>query len=215
MSKQRPKNDLAFNLIELLVILCVVGILLCICIPWLDRARMRAKSICCNCNLKQIGLGFRTWAIDRTNNFPMSLSTNHGGTREYNLSGDVFPHFQAISNELSTPKVLVCPGDSRQPAADFGTNFANSNLSYFIGIEAQDSFPQMFLSGDRNLTNGSLSTNRVLELTTNVLAGWTEKLHDGLGNVGLADGSVQQLTTLRLREALKWTGVETNRLALP
>jgi prepilin-type processing-associated H-X9-DG protein len=145
----------------------------------------------------------------------MDLSTNSGGTREYTTTGDVFRHFQVISNELSTPKVLVCPRDSRRSVSDFGNAFSNSNLSYFIGIDAQDTSPQMFLSGDRNITNGTMPPNRVLELTTNHVSGWTHDLHNGWGNVGLADGSVTQMRAARLREALSWTGAATNRLALP
>jgi len=179
----------------------------------LNNARIRSQSICCNCNLKQVGLAFKTWAIDHTNSFPMEISTNIGGTRECTATGEVFRHFQVMSNELSTPKVLICPRDSRRFASAFGTSFVNSNMSYFIGIDAKDTEPQAFLSGDRNITNGTRLRNGILELSTNYLSGWTHDLHNRSGNVGLADGSVQQLNTLRLREAVSWTG--TNRLAIP
>ena len=36
-----------------------------------------------------------------------------------------------------------------------------------------------------------------------------------MGNVGLADGSVQQMTTSRLQESLHQTGLATNRLLMP
>ena len=40
-------------------------------------------------------------------------------------------------------------------------------------------------------------------------------VHKGFGNVALADGSVQGLSTMGLRQALKYTGVATNCLAMP
>jgi prepilin-type processing-associated H-X9-DG protein len=205
----------AFTLMELLVIIAMLVVVAALLLPAFTRAKHTSQSICCNCNLKQIGLGFKTWAIDYTNSFPMSIATNFGGTREYIATGETFRHFAAVSNEVSTPRVLVCPRDSRRSAADFGRSFGNSNLSYFVGIEAEDASPQMFLAGDRNITNGVMLPNRVLELTTNHLTGWTRDLHDGWGNVALADGSVQGFTTIRLREAIPHTGAATNRLAMP
>jgi len=52
-------------------------------------------------------------------------------------------------------------------------------------------------------------------LPTNRLAGWTHKIHVNQGNIGLADGSVQGLTTPRLQQALVSSGTATNRLAMP
>lgn len=45
---------------------------------------------------------------------------------------------------------------------------------------------------------------------------WTENdIHQASGNVGLADGSVQQVTTSRLREALLNSGDDYNRVSMP
>jgi prepilin-type processing-associated H-X9-DG protein len=145
----------------------------------------------------------------------MAVSTNFGGTLEYLATSEVFRHFQVLSNELSTPRILVCPQDSRQPARAFDPGFANANLSYFIGIVSNSDSVQMFLSGDRNLTGGTRQANGILEITTNDVPGWGTDIHNGRGNVALADGSVQQLNTMVLREALRWTGRATNRLAIP
>lgn len=39
-------------------------------------------------------------------------------------------HFQVMSNELSTPKLLICPQDkARKPAADF-VNLQAGNVTY-------------------------------------------------------------------------------------
>src|ERR1035438_6366511 len=67
----------------------------------------RSSRLGCVNNLKQIGLAFRTWAIDNNGPFPFNVSTNTGGTMEFcEVGSDGFDnnaalHFQVMSNELS------------------------------------------------------------------------------------------------------------------
>ena len=89
------------------------------------------------------------------------------------------------------------------------------NVSYFVGVDATDTNAAMFLSGDRNLTNSLGQNRRLVDFPTNQPAGWTTALHNRQGNIGLADGSVQQFSCARLQPALIETGVATNRLAFP
>jgi prepilin-type processing-associated H-X9-DG protein len=148
----------------------------------------------------------------------MQLSTNQGGTLEFVAGGNAFRHFQAMSNELSTPKVLVCPADKRKAATNF-VALRNEHLSYFVGLDATTNDFQMLLSGDRNITNTTPPVGSILFLTTNQTsvrgAGWSKELHNNAGNVVLADGSVQPVTASRLRDQLKVSTVVTQRLALP
>ena len=210
----RFSKNRAFTFVGLLVILAVLAILAAMLLPALAKAKQRAQRISCVNNLKQVGLAFRLWAGDNLDKFPMSVSTNKLGTFEWAQDGNVFRHFQAMSNELNTPKILACPTDTRQPASDFvGLN--NENISYFIGLDAQDVNPRMFLTGDRNITNGLAPQRTVLSLRPDRPTGWTEIMHVEKGNVALADGSVTMFTTPALREALKQTGDTTNRIALP
>ena len=122
--------------------------------------------------------------------------------------------FLVMSNEINTPKILICPADIRTPATNFSSNLANSNLSYFVGVTADETEPRQFLIGDRHLTNGPLPANRLLLLTTNSAPGWDHQLHRFRGNVAFADGSVQSLDTLRLRVAVTNSGAD-NLLAFP
>jgi prepilin-type processing-associated H-X9-DG protein len=203
------------TLVEVLVVVVILAVLACLLLPALATARKRAQLIYCNNYLKQIGLGFRIWEGDHTNHYPMSISTNFGGTFECVARGDTFRHFQVMSNELVTPYILICPSDARPRAKDFGSAFSNTNVSYFVGVDADSSRPQELLSGDRNIVGGTKLSNGIVEITTNGLVGWSSEMHNGVGNIGLADGSVQALTVQGLRQALLNTGLATNRLALP
>ena len=109
----------------------------------------RSSRLGCVNNLKQIGLAFRTWAIDNDGQFPFNVSTNAGGTMEFCARGsDGFDsnaalHFQVMSNELSTPRILVCPKDpSRKPAVGFASLEA-SNVTYRVhsGTNLNESNP--------------------------------------------------------------------------
>jgi len=132
------------------------------------------------------------------------------------LAAEAWIHYQPLSNELSTPKVLVCPTDSQMKmATDFGPGFGRSNVSYFVGLDADEVRPNWILSGDRNLTANGVALRPGLHvLDTNDVIGFTKAMHNQCGNIGLSDGSVQQLTSSALQQYLL-ANPQTNRLALP
>ena len=206
---------LGFTLIELLLIIAIGIVIAGVLLAALARARSRSTAICCNCNLKQIGLSFRIWANDHGDQNPMHVSTNQGGTLEFVPGGNGFRHVQALSNELSTPKILICPSDSRKVAADFST-LSNTNLSYFVSLDASEAWPQMLLSGDRFIGVKGFGSANVLPVGTNAAVYWTKKIHDSdVGNIAHADGSVVQLIDASLQSEVRTQGVTTNRLAIP
>lgn len=193
------KSTLAFTLIELIVVLGVIVLLVGVLIPNVMKARQKAQRITCVSHLKLIGLSFRLWSGDSEAYFPMARSTNNQGTLE--VANEVWRTFQVMSNELSTPLILACPSDSRAPAADF-SSLANSNISYFIGLDAQETMPELLLAGDRHLGTGRPTQNKILTIQTNDTLAWVGSTHDGQGNVALADGSVQQFTNEKLHQAV-------------
>jgi len=203
----------AFTRIELASIISVAIVLTALAVCALADAKAKSRGICCNCRLKQIGLAFRIFASDHGGAFPMAVSTNKGGSME--CASEVFRHFQAMSNELSTPKILACPADTRKLAPGFSV-LSNTNISYFVSLDAKDSAPQVLLAGDHNLmTNGVPVPSGLLELTTNLTASWTARMHKNAGNVAFGDGHVDTLSSNLLREQLIYSGVVTNRLLIP
>jgi hypothetical protein len=185
----------------LAIIAAVVIVALVALLPYWAKSRAKPGTINCVNNVKQIGLAFKIWAGDNNDKFPMQVSTNLGGTMELVADGTVYPHFSVMSNELSTPKILRCPKDNQRLTANyFRVGLADTNISYFVGLEADETLPSMWLAGDRNLTANGLEVKPGLfTFKANQIMGWSAQLHKHQGNLGLADGSAQQVTNTRLQ----------------
>ena len=212
----QKRRWIGLTLVELLVIIAILAVLIGMLLPSLVRPPRHAHRIKCVNNLKNVGLAFRIFAVDNEDRFPMQISTNEGGSLEFLNSGLAFYHFRALSNELSTPNLLTCPNDTRRKPATNFVSLREADLSYFVGLDAGAAFTNAFLAGDRNLTvNGRAASPGLVHLTTNAAVGWTKEIHNLQGNVALADGSVQQFSGPRLNQALRRSGIVTNRLAVP
>ena len=193
----------------------VLTVLAALILAVLPRFKPRASRIACANNLKQIGLSFRLFATDNADHYPMQVPVLEGGTMELVSSGQVFPHFLAMSNELGTPRILLCPRDKQRTNATKWSGLSDSNVSYFVGLDGEETEPSRWLSGDRNFTNRLAPGNRFLELTTNSVLGWSKEMHRQAGNVVLCDGSVRQFSNSTLRAAIQAMGPGTNRLVIP
>jgi len=208
-----------FSLTELVVVIGTAAILSGLLVvvlthggkkkPSISPQQARARQINCVNNLKQLGLAYRIWEGDNGDKFPMAVLAIKNGE-------DTVRNYQVMSNELSTPRILVCPADTRKAAVDF-TQLKNQNISYFVGLDAQDSHPQVFLSGDRNIKGPAKPRNGVLNVRPGDNITWTAEMHENHGNVGLSDGSVQWWPNAGLQKGLQDSGDSTNvwRLALP
>ena len=214
------KDHAGMTLFEVGIVVAVVFILLAVFLPLSSvdlNAHSRARKIACINNLKQTTLAYKIWEGDHDDIFPMGISVTNNGSMEMVATGNVVSTFIAMTNELSTPKILFCYADaSREPANTF-TGLSNSNISYFVSADVtNDVNPQMILAGDSDLMlAGKMLKPGLASLWTNDLVTWSGTRHQKSGNFGMADGSVQQLTLGGLQTALQQTGLATNRLALP
>ena len=209
-----PRNR-AVSALEVVVIIAVVGLLAGLLIPPAGTSKNKVLRIACGNQLKSVAVAFRIWAGDHGDQYPMAFYTNAAGLPAFADSSNAFRYFQVLSNELSTPKIAWCPADRmRRAAVNFTSDFNNQQVSYFVGLQANELKPDLFLAGDRNLTNGLGLHNGVLELAPNQNAGWSGKLHQGAGNVALSDCSVSWSSSAFLEKSLA-RSMATNWLLFP
>jgi prepilin-type processing-associated H-X9-DG protein len=121
-----------------------------------------------------------------------------------------------MSNELSTPRILVCPNDThRIYATNFDSNLKDTNLSYFINVDAVVENDSGLLCGDRNLTNKTPPGSRFVCLFGTPVIGWTREIHREKGNLCFTDGSVGGFINGAVGLAVRIPNGVTNRLAVP
>jgi prepilin-type processing-associated H-X9-DG protein len=179
--------------------MAIIALLAALLLPTLSKGKRQAREASCINNLHQEGLAFHAFAHDHESHFPMQVPAEAGGSMDYLQTSyyqeansyNSFRHFQTLSNELTTPRLLVCPEDKRSPASSFGT-LSNENLSYFVGIKADYGQADSILAGDRNITNDWLSTGTLVYWGPFQRIHWTEELHNGKGNLLFADGRVER-----------------------
>jgi hypothetical protein len=116
-----------------------------------DLAAAREKSLRIQCinNMKQLGLAARIWAGDNNDFYP--------------------PDIVSMSNEMGTPKILICPADPNHSVAPDFQSFSVANCSYewFLKPTGKDDEPTRVLTRCRIHNNVGLYDGSVQSLGTN------------------------------------------------
>jgi type II secretory pathway pseudopilin PulG len=208
----------ALTLTEVLVVIFVIAFAVALLLPALAAAKRKHARISCISNLKQIGIAYRLWEGDNNGKYPMSVSVTNGGAMEVMGAGNAYLLWQTMSNQLRFPNISWCPADTHTfPATNFSTGFSNANISYFVSLDAVETYPQMIMIGDDNLlVDGKPVQPGILNLRPGITIAWTKDRHHGVGNIGMADGSAQQTTSGGLNTAFGscTNGVPTNNAAI-
>ncbi len=207
------KDKVGLTWVEVLVVLVVLGILILLVFP-MARVSNSANRITCVNSLKQVSLSFRLYAGDNNEKYPMNISTN---IEPLVLEATpVYKYFQSLSNELGTPKVVACPSDAKRNYAKDFSSLNDRNISYFVGLDANQTLTNAILAGDRNIENGVKPVDGMLRLTKKQNVRFTKEIHIKQGDIALVDGSVRQVSSALLRsEIIRNSPFTTNRIKLP
>lgn len=206
--------------------MALLALATCYHFGWLPKLRGQARQSGCIANMKRIGLGFRIWDNNSGYMFQTWNCVNpHTGIllTSNTTTARAWMHFQALSNEIQSPKVLLCPMD-RARFTNLAVNFlAGSNsfsalskrdnaVSYFVGLPAEETKAQAILAGDRSLAPsimlpGYSTVANGGAVVVRPRSQWSARpgsaLHHGFGSICFADGSVNKMDDAKLRTTLR------------
>ncbi len=217
----------AFTRLELLALLGAFSLLMLVVLPVLAHDRARSSRIQCANNLRQIWVALQLWGGDHGDQLLWNASMADGGTRLHPLSANAWLHYATLSNELASPRVLLCPSDVGTSAVDFShdpaqgylhPNFRNRSTSYFLnahptGFVLSTPFGSgnAPLLGDRNIPTDGASGCSVFASASIIRLrpvradyGWQAGLHgSNAGNLLLYDGQVEYCDDAKLRSEME------------
>ena len=231
------RSDVAFTRVELLIVSATLALLVLISLPLAARQQSvstRSEQLVCMANLRHIGRAYQLWASDHDDQNPYLLDPNQGGIRGVAVANNIWYQFAWLSNELATPKVLVCPSDTNilRIARDFSFSadggflnpaYRNNAVSYFLSLHAFRDNPHAILAGDRNLqassTGGACSYSGLSSVSTLQAFGglpsnalWSNSLHGVQGNVLFNDRDVRTTSSIEMWNAVAGTSTDAQRL---
>ena len=112
---RRRTGSAGFTLLELLVVICIAGVLMALLLPALSQAKEKSRRSVCNQNIRQVILGLTMYAdADPYERLPLATDIK-GGYHSIRLSSVTFsnlvePYLSGESNSLYCPNLVYDTG---------------------------------------------------------------------------------------------------------
>jgi len=192
MKTKSIKEKCGFTLIEILLIIFLIGIIAVMLIPAGSHPRRSTTVLCMN-NLKQLSIGLIFFSNDHGGKYPWQTPVTNGGSLEWIDRNLTSPHWLTLSNYRLQTNLFVCPTDKLKHIAPSFAEFGESNVSYFVNLDAVTNSVESVLAGDRHLQSSGVPVKPGLFIA-NTNVSWSKELHEQNGPIGVlafGDGHAQ------------------------
>jgi prepilin-type N-terminal cleavage/methylation domain-containing protein len=149
-NKVMIRRAAAFTLVELLVVVAIIGLLMAILLPSLDKAKQAAKAVGCLSNIRQIGVGLSSYTTEYSGLYP-SVLTRPGGPYDdaslswgYSWAEALLPYVSSyqtppvgdaeVRAASQTLKIYRCPSDPNGTITAVPLPGVGGGFSAMVGV---------------------------------------------------------------------------------
>lgn len=165
-TRHRPSSP-GFTLVELMVVISIIGLLVAMLLPALQKARETARTVVCGSQLRQMALGLTMYANDYDDYLPAQKAWPNlrelGALTKY--SPDPTKHWNGFykNGYITVQSVYFCPNNALQSDDASGEGLGSRWLSWTTkGSNSYGTFSSyMYMAGNKEMLreNGHLMTS--------------------------------------------------------